>query len=60
MPFDPPPPRKKTWQLPAIVSLFNENRVEVPRRASRPHRERLFAALADMELLYAMHGSKRF
>lgn len=45
--------------LPGIVTL-TQSGVDAPRKASRPHREKLFAALADVELLYAMHGTKRF
>ncbi|CBN74759.1 hypothetical protein Esi_0041_0099 [Ectocarpus siliculosus] len=44
--------------LAAIVVLSTHGGVEAPRRASRPHREKLFTALADVELLYAMNGSK--
>ncbi|CAN0367342.1 unnamed protein product, partial [Ectocarpus sp. 13 AM-2016] len=45
--------------LGAIVVLSTHGGVEAPRRASRPYREKLFTALADVELLYAMNGSKR-
>lgn len=47
------------YSAPAIVVLSTNSGGEVPRRASRPYREKLFAALADVELLYAMNDSKR-
>eukprot|EP00903_Cladosiphon_okamuranus_P012671 g11851.t1 len=45
--------------LAAIVVLSAHSGGEAPRRASRPHRDKLFATLANVEILYAMNGSKR-